>query len=94
MFDPPHLVRAGENSWLAKKYGKLPKDWKSFINGSIHECMRVLDDYGVLIFKWNQDQIKVKEVINAITDYKPLFGHTTKNNGTTIWMCFMKIPKS
>lgn len=93
VFDPPHLVRAGENSWLAKKYGKLPKDWKSFINDSIHECMRVLDDYGVLIFKWNQDQIKVKEVINAITDYKPLFGHTTKNNGTTIWMCFMKIPK-
>jgi len=40
----------------------------------------------ILIFKWNQDQIKVKEVINAITDYKPLFGHTTKNNGTTIWM--------
>lgn len=22
VFDPPHLVRAGENSWLAKKYGK------------------------------------------------------------------------
>ena len=28
VFDPPHLVRAGENSWLAKKYGRLPKDWK------------------------------------------------------------------
>ena len=23
VFDPPHLIHAGENSWLAKKYGKL-----------------------------------------------------------------------
>ena len=26
VFDPPHLVRAGENSWLTKKYGKLKLD--------------------------------------------------------------------
>ena len=26
VFDPPHLVRAGENSWLAAKYGKLNPD--------------------------------------------------------------------
>ena len=24
VFDPPHLVKVGDNSWLAKKYGKLP----------------------------------------------------------------------
>ena len=30
VFDPPHLVRAGEKSWIAKKYGKLnPETWKS-----------------------------------------------------------------
>ena len=92
VFDPPHLIKAGDNSWLAKKYGKLPKNWTGFINDSVHECMRVLDDYGVLIFKWNQDQIKVKDVIQCITDYKPLFGHPTRRNGTTIWLCFMKIP--
>lgn len=23
IFDPPHLIKIGENSWLAKKYGKL-----------------------------------------------------------------------
>lgn len=23
VFDPPHLIHAGDNSWLAKKYGKL-----------------------------------------------------------------------
>lgn len=94
VFDPPHLLKAWEKSWLAKKYGTLPNDWKEFINNSIHECMRVLDDYGVLIFKWNKDQIKVSDVLKAITDYKPLFGHPTRRNGTTIWMCFMKIPNN
>ena len=29
IFDPPHLVQVGQNSWLAKKYGKLPKDFTS-----------------------------------------------------------------
>ena len=28
VFDPPHLVKVGESSWLAKKYGKLPENWK------------------------------------------------------------------
>lgn len=26
IFDPPHLLRAGQTSWLAKKYGRLNKD--------------------------------------------------------------------
>ncbi len=25
VFDPPHLVKIGENAWLKKKYGKPPK---------------------------------------------------------------------
>ena len=25
VFDPPHLLKVGQNSWLAKKYGKLPE---------------------------------------------------------------------
>ena len=26
VFDPPHLIHAGEKSWLAKKYGRLNPD--------------------------------------------------------------------
>ena len=92
VFDPPHLKRVGDTSWMKKKYGRLPKDWSEFINRSIHECMRVLDDYGVLIFKWNEDQIRVSAILDCITDYKPLFGHTTRKNGNTHWFTFMKIP--
>lgn len=56
--------------------------------------MRVLADYGVLIFKWNEQQIKVSEVLDAIKDYKPVFGHRTTVKNNTIWLAFMKYPKS
>lgn len=91
VFDPPHLPNAGEKSWLAKKYGKLPKDWPTLISKGFNECFRVLEDYGILIFKWNEDKVKVKDVLKVI-DRHPLFGHTTGRLGKTIWMCFMKIP--
>ena len=28
VFDPPHLIKVGEKSWLAKKYGHLGNNWK------------------------------------------------------------------
>lgn len=93
VFDPPHLLKVGKDSWLAKKYGKLPEDWPRVIKKGIDECFRVLEDYGVLIFKWNEDQITVRKVLEAI-GRKPLFGHTTGRHGKTMWMCFMKLPNN
>lgn len=90
IFDPPHLNKLGKNSWLAKKYGVLGKDWKGDIKKGFSECWRVLEKNGVLIFKWNEDQIKVKEILELI-DFKPLFGHTTGRSGKTKWLCFMKL---
>lgn len=89
VFDPPHLKTLGETSWMAKKYGKLPKDWKSLIHDGFAECMRVLKPNGTLIFKWNESEIKASEVLSVIP-FKPLFGHTTGRQSKTIWMCFMK----
>ncbi len=86
VFDPPHLIHAGESSWLRAKYGVLPEDWRAYINQGIHECMRVLEPDGILIFKWNEDQIKTSEILANI-DFKPLFGD---KRSKTHWMCFMK----
>lgn len=87
VFDPPHLIHAGENSWLAKKYGVLDiNTWKKDIKQGFQECMRVLEDCGVLIFKWNDEQIKFGEILKVI-DYKPLFGD---KRGKTRWTVFMK----
>lgn len=89
VFDPPHLTGAGPKGWQALKYGILPCDWKEYISLGFKECFRVLDDYGVLIFKWNEERIKIKEIL-PLTPYRPLFGHTTSQNGKTHWFTFMK----
>ncbi|WP_416353768.1 class I SAM-dependent methyltransferase [Agrilactobacillus fermenti] len=90
VFDPPHLLRAGPNSWLRKKYGVLNHDtWQLDLNQGFHEAMRVLKPYGTLIFKWNEEQIKTSEVLKHI-DYKPLFGD---KRAKTRWMVFMKEEK-
>jgi ubiquinone/menaquinone biosynthesis C-methylase UbiE len=90
VFDPPHLINVGENSWLAQKYGKLPKEnWQEIIKAAFDEAMRVLGKHGVLIFKWNETDIKVSEIINVIK-VQPLFGHLSGKLNKTHWLCFMK----
>lgn len=86
VFDPPHLIHAGENSWLAKKYGKLDELWPEDIRQGFAECMRVLKPNGSLIFKWNEDQISLQEVLAAIGE-QPLFGN---KRSKTHWLVFMK----
>lgn len=93
VFDPPHLKNAGEKGWQAKKYGRLDADWPEKIRKGFDECMRVLADHGVLIFKWNEHSIKVSEVIKAIGK-EPLFGHRTGQSSKTMWMAFMKLPEA
>ena len=91
VFDPPHLLRLGENSWMAKKYGVLKKTWKEDINKCFEECFRCLVGGGTLVFKWNENQIKIKEILDNIK-HKPLFGHTSGRNNNTKWMIFNKEP--
>ncbi len=87
VFDPPHLIHAGEQSWLRAKYGVLPEDgWQEYIRRGFNECMRVLEPDGILIFKWNEDQIKTSEILANI-DFTPLFGD---KRSKTHWLCFMK----
>lgn len=87
-FDPPHLVRAGPRSWLAAKYGKLGQDWRDDLRAGFAECFRVLATDGVLVFKWNETQVRVGEVL-ALTPVQPLFGHISGRKGLTHWLVFM-----
>lgn len=88
-FDPPHLIHAGPRSWLAAKYGRLGKDWRDDLRKGFAECFRVLEPGGTLVFKWNETQVKVKEV-RALTPEKPLFGQVSGRAGFTHWLVFMK----
>jgi len=86
VFDPPHLIKAGVDSWLGKKYGILGQDWRSDIAQGFRECIRVLKPNGTLIFKWNEDQIPLKDVMKCLSK-EPLFGN---RRSKTHWLVFMK----
>lgn len=87
VFDPPHLVRVGEKSWLLKKYGKLNESWPQDIKKGFEECFRVLEPNGILIFKWNEDQIKLGQILK-LAPQEPLFGD---KRSKTHWLVFMKV---
>jgi len=105
VFDPPHIIqRQIGSSNVAKDYGLLSPDyWKEDLKKGFEECWRVMEDYGILIFKWSDcnkygnisRDCNIKTILSLI-DIKPLFGHTSRKNknmiSSTYWFCFMKIP--
>lgn len=86
VFDPPHLLRAGENSWLRKKYGVLSDDWKADIKQGLSECWRVLKNNGTLIFKWNEEQVSFSDV-KPLLPSMPIVG---QRRGKTIFLVLFK----
>lgn len=92
VFDPPHLKWAGQNSIMRAQYGQLDKEtWPDDIKKGMRECMRVLKPTGTIIFKWNECQVKLKDVLQAIEPYSPLFGN---KRAKTHWLVFVKQEES
>lgn len=89
VFDPPHLIRNGKRGWLAKKYGKLEGDWREDIRAGFAECFRVLKPNGTLVFKWNEEEVPVSEIL-ALTPQKPLYGNRSGRTAKTHWIVFLK----
>lgn len=90
VFDPPHLPDAGETSIMALKYGRLDGDWKTMLSKGFDECMRVLRPNGVLVFKWSEVRIPLREIL-PLFRCQPLFGNRCRKKGNkTHWLCFMK----
>lgn len=93
VFDPPHLTGNGKSGWLAKKYGKLEGDWRNDIRAGFAECFRVLKPEGTLIFKWNETDIPVSEIL-ALTPERPLFGNRHGRLNKSHWIVFQKEPRT
>jgi hypothetical protein len=92
IFDPPHLTNAGPQGDMGKRYGRLSKlTWQKDIGAGFKECWRVLDDFGILIFKWSEVCIPLKE-IEPLFPAVPLIGHRTGKAAKTIWCTFFKKP--
>lgn len=64
-------------------------DWRDMLSKGFKECFRVLKSGGFLIFKWNDTDIKVSEILK-LTPEKPVFGHISGKRSNTHWICFMK----
>lgn len=96
VFDPPHLLRNSESKeateptgWQHIKYGALNSDWRDMLRKGFEECFRVLKPGGFLIFKWNETDIRVSEILK-LTPEKPVFGHISGKRANTHWICFIK----
>ena len=89
VFDPPHIQRNGDTSWLLKKYGVLRGDWRGMIRKGFAECFRVLKPNGTLIFKWNEDEVSVPDIL-SLTPEKPLFGSRYGKHFKSHWIVFLK----
>lgn len=107
VFDPPHLIRNTGNSitraqygslhdvptgYQHIKYGWLYKDWPEMLRKGFAECFRVLKPGGALVFKWNETDIKVSEIL-ALTNEVPIFGHISGKRSNTHWIYFVKSAK-
>lgn len=75
--------------WQHIKYGALYSDWRDLLAKGFAECFRVLKPGGFLIFKRNETDIKVTEILK-LTPAKPIFGHISGKRANTHWICFMK----
>lgn len=93
VFDPPHLKYSGSEKeskgWQMTKYGFLGADWKETLSRGFAECFRVLKPGGFLIFKWNETDIKLSQIL-ALTSVKPLLGHRSGKRSNTHWVLFVK----
>jgi hypothetical protein len=94
IFDPPHVFAPEEDTCIMTKcYGRLNKEtWQDDIKRGFDECMRVLDYYGLLVFKWNECGVKIKDLLEVIK-VEPLLRDMRRGLSKSHWMLFMKIPK-
>jgi SAM-dependent methyltransferase len=90
VFDPPHFMRNGQSGWMAKKYGVLDRaTWRGDLQGGFSECFRVCRDGGTVVFKWNENEVALAEII-PLAPEAPLVGTRFGKHQQSHWLVFMK----
>jgi ubiquinone/menaquinone biosynthesis C-methylase UbiE len=90
VYDPPHVRGISMESVTGFSYGSLDKEsWRGDLANGFSECFRVLKPNGTLIFKWNEVDIALSEVL-ALAPYEPLYGHRSGRAAKTHWVAFIK----
>lgn len=90
VFDPPHFFRNGQTGWMAKKYGTLNRaTWREDLRRGFAECFRVCRLFGTVVFKWNENEISVREVA-ALAPAEPLVGNKYGKHFESHFLVFWK----
>jgi len=90
VWDIPHKLKE-DKGLITMKYGFLGDKWRDDILKGFNEIWRVLDIHGVLVFKYADLDISVREMLNVLPE-EPLFGTRTKKGvNSTYWFTFMKM---
>jgi len=89
LFDPPPIHPRSSASWTLKKHGVIDCEWREMLRQGFAECFRVLRPFGTLIFKWNEIEAPLREIL-ALTPERPLYGHRTGKQAKTHWVAFLK----
>ena len=90
VWDIPHKLKH-DKGLITMKYGSLGENWKEDTKQGFNELWRILDNNGVLVFKYADLDISVKEML-SLFPIQPLFGTKTKKGvNNTYWFCFMKV---
>ena len=92
VMDPPHIVQENPSGMITKQYGHLTKDWRNVLKKGFSECFRVLKPNGTFIFKWCENNIPLKEILE-LTNEMPLFGNRSGKHLNTHWVSFIKRPE-
>jgi SAM-dependent methyltransferase len=89
VWDIPHKIKH-DSGQICLKYSFLGENWEEDTAQGFKEVWRCLKPGGVLIFKWNDLDVKVSEML-ALFDREPLFGTRTKKGvNNTYWILFKK----
>ena len=90
VWDIPHKLKP-DKGLITMKYGSLGETWREDTTQGFNELWRILDNHGVLVFKYADLDISVKEML-SLFPIDPLFGTKTKKGvNNTYWFCFMKV---
>lgn len=93
VWDIPHILEA-KSGIMLQKYGKLGSTWQEDVQKGFAECWRILQPYGVLLFKYADLDISTTKMLAQFPE-TPIVGTRTKksvNEGGTYWFAFIKLP--
>jgi hypothetical protein len=107
VFDPPHLIKKEVNNHnMVRRFGRLePETWQFDLQKGFSECWRVLQDYGILLFKWCNFSVSTTDVLKLFPVAPLLYNIASHEQERiseiertrslrTLWFCFMKIPET